>query len=504
MLLPLRNVVCAQPSWSRGIIATCAALLLTTACGDDSGSSRSDGGGSSGGDGDSGDGDRHSGDGDSGDGDSGDGDGFTPNDATAVRAPSGFEPADLVDKHGRLRFKPRAITQQGDAFIVAGDCAADMCALRLSAAGEVDTSFGENGLVRIDAGGMASSTPLLSSDGDGAYGVLVHADKVYLAGYAWGILGTTAHALVVARLDQDGELDTTFGSSNSGLRVIDIKANSFESAARFHGLAVDAEGRLIAVGFVEQGASGTDMLRARFTEEGALDTAYPADDKGQVLQRRGMQRGLSLLPSGDGFVLNGGSELARIGQDGNLDESFGTDGYVVVGSELAQGVVTRADGSLLSAGFTRDGSEDESRARLRLLQTNAQGEFDEAFGPAGEVNVDFDLTVVTFEDGTRLSGGFGLVRGISSLADGGLLFYGSMIKGLSSVPTLIRLDENAAQVTSFGEQGLHAANASLPLFSDLNGLEPASLMLVADDTFYVVDSRVDATGSYLSFWSGEL
>ncbi len=482
---------------SCSVVTTCAALFLTVACGDDPESTKPDSGAAgdrdAGGDGDN----ARPDDGDAG----GDGDNTRPDDPTAVLAPSMLEAPDVVDSSGRIRLLPRAVTQQGDAFVVAGDCAGDLCAVRLSASGQVDTAFGDKGLVRLDAGGMVSSIAFLTTNLDGAYAVLAHEDKLYLAGYAWAPAGALAHAFVIARLDVDGELDTTFGKS--GLTVIDVVRDDLSNPARFGALTVDATGRPYGVGTITQAGGTTDIVVARFTSAGAIDTTYPVGGAGAFLQRPGNQAGLFVVPSGTGFVVGGNSVLARVDDAGKIDTSFGTNGFVAVGSELAQALVARDGGALLTAGFTKADATDD-RTRIRCVQTVATGAFDEDFGPAGEVHAEYDLTLLTLDNGERVSGNFGVIRGMSSLSDGGLLVYGSLVSGLKSNPILLRLDGAAKPVRSFGSEGILGTNASLPLLQDLNGLEPPSRLLVVDDSFYVADVHVDESGSYLSFWSGEL
>lgn len=466
-----------------------AALLALGACGDDS--SPADRDATTPAD------DAGVGDGSVGDGGSNSGD-FE--DKTAVAAPAELDDPDLVGEHGRLRLLPRAVARQADALLIAGDCGGDLCVTRLSVEGQVDPSFGTHGVARIDAGGMRGSIPFLDAHLDGAFAVLAHEAHVYLAGYAWAPAGAMSHALVVARLDADGELDASFGQA--GLKVIDFVPNELSNPAHFGALFVDAAGLPYGIGTIQQAGATTDILAVRLTAQGTTDATYATGS--EVLQRAGNQAGLFVVESGDGIVVGGHSVFARLDATGKLDTSFGDQGYVVVGDELAQALVTRDDESLLAAGFTKDESSEALRRRLRLLQTDAAGKLDEKVGPKGETFVDYDLTTLQLDNGERLSGAFGLIRGMQSLEDGGLLVYGGYVAGIGHYPTLLRLDAQLKPVESFGSRGILTAPHGLPLFASIQGLEPPSRLLVADDSFFVVDFRIHEQGNYLSLWSGKL
>ena len=81
-----------------------------------------------------------------------------------------------------------------------------------AAAGDLDTSYGGgDGIVDLEALGLASG-------GSGAFGAVQADDKVILSRFNYRSVGNEVD-LLVARLNTDGSLDTSFGTS--GLATVE-------------------------------------------------------------------------------------------------------------------------------------------------------------------------------------------------------------------------------------------------------------------------------------------
>jgi uncharacterized delta-60 repeat protein len=133
----------------------------------------------------------------------------------------------------------------------------DTFLLRYTAAGVLDSTFGNNGIVVFDAGGsdVGYSVAIQPSDG-----------KILVAGYS----SLTNGSAFVARFQTGGTLDTTFGSNGEAL---DTFANSGSS---FHGLAVQSDGKIVAVGGATSTSRKTttnNFLIARFLGDTTTLTA---------------------------------------------------------------------------------------------------------------------------------------------------------------------------------------------------------------------------------------
>jgi uncharacterized delta-60 repeat protein len=106
----------------------------------------------------------------------------------------------------------------------------------------------------------------LDNDGVAEAVALQPNGQIVVAGYA-GAAGSQTIAL--ARYNNDGSLDTSFG--NDGTVV-----TPFEASAMARAVAVAPDGTIIVAGSVQPSAAftTTDFLMARYNANGSLDTAF--------------------------------------------------------------------------------------------------------------------------------------------------------------------------------------------------------------------------------------
>jgi uncharacterized delta-60 repeat protein len=186
---------------------------------------------------------------------------------------------------------------------------AELVLLRFSAQGQLDNTFGTNGVVRVDGGGNAHCRALLVLPDDGvvgvgratpegatvASGVAVHVDAdgapAFASGAAarlyphargldffdierdtdgtWlmaGTLGGTPTTMAALRLDSSGDLVSGFG--NAGVAEIALGGN--DSAK---GISAGPDGKIVVAGTSDVGGT-LDFAFARLTTDGQLDTAF--------------------------------------------------------------------------------------------------------------------------------------------------------------------------------------------------------------------------------------
>jgi uncharacterized delta-60 repeat protein len=200
------------------------------------------------------------------------------------------------------------IALQSDGKIVLVGSAYDVLALvRLHADGSLDTAFGNNGIVRAEAGTTDTDFTL-------GHGLEILPDgKIIALGTAYYGLGiTTQWALF--RFLPTGEPDPTFG--NNGLAITDADATAFAED-----LAIDADGQLLVAGYGPTDTWGFyDFTLARFFSNGDPDPGFGDDG----LARAGFgtdyasAHALALQPNGQIIVagssyldLNGRFAMAR-------------------------------------------------------------------------------------------------------------------------------------------------------------------------------------------------
>jgi len=203
-----------------------------------------------------------------------------------------------------------ALTRQADGKLVA--CGSvlpspdeflvgEMMAVRVNANGTVDTLFGVSGVAIVDTGTTIGYSASCKALPDGT---------IVLAGAS----GTTGADVALARLTSSGALDQTFGAG--GLVSADLGRSEYVQA-----MLLLADGKLGVVGLIEDGDGSTprDIFIARFDADGALDTAF--GNAGSTIADFGNSRfaadseGLGILEQTDG-------KLVAIGRAAHAD-NFG-------------------------------------------------------------------------------------------------------------------------------------------------------------------------------------
>jgi uncharacterized delta-60 repeat protein len=202
---------------------------------------------------------------------------------------------------------------------------------------EYDRGFGV-GVGRVPLALSGSGTPLSPTALAAVPGGALVAGSV---GYAGGQLG-------LARFDDDGAVDKSFGSDGFAMLGSDPQA-----LTGVGGMAVRGDGKIVVLG-EDHGPAGApgapgegacpgcrSPLVARFLANGALDSGFGQGGTARLPGVGGPQRGaggedLALLP--DDRVLVGGRAtdgssgmvLGRLQPDGRVDPSFGTGGVTEV------------------------------------------------------------------------------------------------------------------------------------------------------------------------------
>jgi uncharacterized delta-60 repeat protein len=250
-----------------------------------------------------------------------------------------------------------SIALQSDGKIVlAGqsntDSGSDFAAVRLNSDGSLDTSFDGDGKQTIHFAGVSAGAADLALQPDG---------KFVLAGQTSSFQGGQHGGFAVARLNGDGSLDTAFGAG--GERTIDFDNSPYSFAS---GLALQSDGRIVVAGqaFIGQNFSKSDFALARLNGDGSLDTSFAAGGKQTIDFGSFDDYAVGVAVQADGRIVaagatsqgTGGSDfaVARLNNDGSLDDSFGSGGTVITdfstGAADASGLALQPDGKIVVAG----------------------------------------------------------------------------------------------------------------------------------------------------------
>jgi uncharacterized delta-60 repeat protein len=285
----------------------------------------------------------------------------------------------------------QALAIQPDGKIVAaGSVVApdtNIVLARFNPDGSLDTGFGGSGKVVTGFGPASRERALaveIASDG-----------KIVVSGAARGG-GLPPGNFVVARYNPNGTLDTTFGSG--GKTITD-----FGALGEAHGLAIDASGKIIAVGGTFSVSSagafwGKAFLAARYNPDGSPDTSFGSGGKattefgsepyGALAVDVVVQRDGKIVSVGWVGLGNARGTVVRYNADGSLDTSF-SDGGKLVLDEPAEGgdfaaVVQDSRGRILAAGTAGGPSLD-----FELVRLTQNGALDKGFGAGGIVRTNF-------------------------------------------------------------------------------------------------------------------
>jgi uncharacterized delta-60 repeat protein len=243
-----------------------------------------------------------------------------------------------VQPDGRIVAAGRVFNRYGQIFGLA----------RYLPDGRLDRSFSGDGLATIAFGNSYEGAEAL---------VLQPKGKILIAGG-----GGRYYDFAVARFRRDGRLDRTF--SRDGRMMVSFGRERWDAV---HGLALQRDGRIVAVGSSRAGQIGPARIAvARITPKGSLDRRFGS--RGRVLTNPvpagGFAKAVLVLADGRIVVAGLGYELRdEIGSDwvlarytpaGRLDRSFGGDGIVVnsfgTGADWAGALGRQGDGKIVAAG----------------------------------------------------------------------------------------------------------------------------------------------------------
>jgi uncharacterized delta-60 repeat protein len=247
---------------------------------------------------------------------------------------------------------------------------------RLTPAGDLDHSFGDDGLRIVPIGNFASAAAI----------ALTPSDQIVVTG-----TGTSPQdervLMTILRLTSDGDLDQAF--ANHGLKLI-----GFGSGANATGLAIDSAGKITVGGWGSRGKRFGQAF-VRLKPSGALDRSFSGDGRKLVLGS-GISDGIALTPKGG--VVSAGTLyryqprtsidllLVRLRPNGSVKRFFGDRGRRRIdlnGIDKSAGVALQSDGKLVVAATTKQ--------QFAVLRLTRKGRFDRSFSGNGRTVTSFPV-----------------------------------------------------------------------------------------------------------------
>jgi len=319
---------------------------------------------------------------------------------------------------------------QGNKIIAAGSILNDgipggIGLARYNPDGTLDTSFGENGIVKTDF------------YSDQANAIVLQGDKIIVGGY------DNSNQFFLARYTTNGSLDSSFGE-NGNVTTDFNSSNSFVNAIILQrDKIIAAGGALNAVTF------NYDFALARYSADGRLDSSFGENGKVTTDFNNSDDQATSITLQGDKILVAGFGDitidfaLARYTADGSLDSSFGENGKVTTNFNnnpynYAYSITLQGDKILLAG---------ESLGDIAIARYTADGALDSTFGENGKGTIDFNNN----EDHAYSIA----LQGDKIIVAGSTFYY---VGGFPADFAVIRYTANGSLDSSFGENGLIAGH----------------------------------------------
>ncbi len=330
-----------------------------------------------------------------------------------------------TDFDGNNDYGKSVAIQNDGKIVMAGVTSGKFALTRYDTNGGLDTTFGINGKITTDFGGTSDRELCVTIQDDG---------KIVVAGSASG-------NFALARYDTNGGMDVTFGVA--GMVTTDFSGNNDAG----HSVTIQNDGKIVVAG-----VSSSNFALARYDTNGGLDVTFGI---GGMITTDFTGIGYSVTIQDDGKIVVAGSyandfSLARYNTNGTLDATFGIDGIVTTNfggiSDKGYSVTIQDDGKIVVAGDSLIHAGSCMINNFALARYDTNGELDATFGVGGMVTTD-------------LTGNFDVSRSVTIQNDGKIVVAGAAGNHCWGVTApvdiaLTRYDMNGILDTTFGMGGM--------------------------------------------------
>lgn len=371
------------------------------------------------------------------------------------------------------------LIQPDGKSVAVGEVNTQIFIMRVNENGFADTSFGSLGMVILDLspqgyGGALGRAVGIQPDG-----------KLVVGGYA--AHSQTANDFVIARLNTNGTLDTTFDTD--GIVGLGAAGNELLSD-----LVVQSDGKVMAAGYYLENSGQTGVSVVRLLPTGQLDNTFDGDgiwgtpsDSFVFNPRLAVQSNGKVLIGGD-VRLDGSPTndffVIRLLSNGVIDTSFngvGSANITADSSEETLGdMLVEPNGSIVLVGSSYGGSTN-GVAIVRLLTTGA---LDNSFNGDGLLTIDLN--------NTQSAAGSGVAR----QPDGKLLVVG-LVDHFSTIPGnffdsfVLRLTSAGQLDDQFATSGVMLHDAGQSVGGQTGQFDQASAVAVQPDGKIIVAGRTE-------------
>lgn len=300
----------------------------------------------------------------------------------------------------------RAVANPDDSVVWVGSnqvgADEDWVISKLLPDGALDSAFGTAGHLYLNRG---------ASIGERARAIAIGAGGNY---YVGGSIFLAGFDFAVARITPAGALDTSYGAGGWAVA-------NFGAAETAQDMVLLPDGSAVVAGYTGSGTSA-QILLARFTPAGALDTTFGVSGFAQVGAAGVDDEATAIAADGAGNLYVVGfsgndSTILKFLPSGTLDVGFGSGGALIEDvSGAAQydqfnRVAVAPGGAVVALGFASTGTENNAT----VVRYGSTGTRDSSFGSSGRVVLDTPGQNDSARSLLFTAGGAMLVGGNSSL-----------------------------------------------------------------------------------------
>jgi uncharacterized delta-60 repeat protein len=294
-----------------------------------------------------------------------------------------------------------------------------------SQSGTLDKSFGEMGVVLTNIGEVSNSIMKVQNDG-----------RILIAG--------TSDSLFLVRFENNGTFDHSFGRNG----ILKIGLKGYGKLGNFF---LQADGKILLIAFETFGGPFNPVF-IKINTNGNLDSSYGLNG---ILSINNTFPETFSEQLSDGSILFGGTFydakskddfwLMKVDVNGNLDDSFGTNGEVITDigkseQDIFYKLAVQKDGKIVAIGSTKVSSEEGTD--FVMVRYNSDGRIDLGFGENGFVLNDLSL-IDRWAD-------------LCVQGDKKIVVAGNVNDDLRGKMSFIvsRFNENGTQDLNFGDDGI--------------------------------------------------
>ncbi len=324
--------------------------------------------------------------------------------------------------------------------------------IRLNDSGSLDSTFGTNGISKTTVGAGSNLHGKIAVQSDG---------KIVVAGTCATFDGYWSCALL--RLQENGDLDFTFGTAG---KLVYSLTDPHQFANYSRGVAIGADQKITTVVSTSTVSNNKVFGVARFTSNGTVDNTFGSN--GIVLTPIGNQYAspLSIQVQSDGkTVIGGGSysttdgsfATSRYNVNGSLDNSFSGDGKdtlyfynpnIYNGNCAAYDSYIQPNGLIIMAGKT----VSNNIGPVSIARYTVAGNLDNSFGDGGKKSLEIP--------------GYPIVNvlSVTGQADGKIVIAGSCSASTTNfefTTIVVRIFQDGTLDTGFGVNGVAAFDADI-------------------------------------------